>query len=154
MTAPEYLAQRYGFTVRPSSQGGTDFAYGGARVTTQGPYSPQATRIAGQVTALSSAGGGSLDPNALYVIQGGPNDVFFHVGLVAAGAETPAQAQAAVGTAATDFLAQITRLHNAGARYIVVSNLPDMGRTPAGTASGAAGAAALTGLSVRSSIRF
>ena len=41
------------------------------------------------------------------------------------------------------------RRRNAGARYIVVSNLPDIGRTPAGTARGAAGVAALSGLSVQ-----
>src|SRR5438552_3421144 len=35
-----------------------------------------------------------------------------------------------------------------GARFIVVYNLRDMGRTPAGTASGAAAVAALSGLSV------
>lgn len=146
-TAFEYLAQRYGFTVRPSTQGGTDYAYGGARVTSQGSYNPQATPVTGQVTSLITANGGNLDPNALYLIQGGPNDIFFHAGVVAAGGETAAAAQAAIVTAANDFLAQLVRLHNAGARYIVVTNLPDMGKTPAGTASGAAGSAALSGLS-------
>src|SRR5258706_13644766 len=125
LTAYEYLAERYGFTVKPSTQGGTDYAFGGARVTTQGTYNPQATPVAGQVTALISAAGGHLDPGALYLIQGGPNDIFFHAGLAAAGAETSTAAQAAVGTAATDFLGQIAKLHAAGARYIMVSNLPD-----------------------------
>ena len=31
LTASEYLAQRFGFTVKPSTQGGTNYAYGGAR---------------------------------------------------------------------------------------------------------------------------
>ena len=145
LTASEYLAQRFGFTVKPSTQGGTDYAYGGARVTSQGPYSPQATPVAGQVTALIAKG---VDPNALYVLQGGANDIFYHAALAGAGAETSAQAQAAIGVAATDFLGQIAKLRAAGAKYIMVMNLPDIGRTPQGTASGAAGAAALTGLSV------
>lgn len=148
LTASEYLAQRFGFTVKPSTQGGTDYAYGGARVTSQGTYNPQATPVAGQVTAMIAANGGHLDSGALYIIQGGPNDIFYHAGLAGAGAESSTAAQTAVGVAATDFLGQLAKLHAAGAQYIVVMNLPDMGRTPAGTASGAAGAAALTGLSV------
>ena len=149
LTASEYLAQRFGFTVKPSTQGGTDYAYGGARVTSQGPYNPQATPVAGQVTSVIARGNGALDPNALYVLQGGANDIFYHAALTAAGAETSAAAQAAIGTAATDFLGQIAKLRAAGARYIVVMNLPDIGKTPAGTASGAAGAAALSGLSTQ-----
>src|SRR4051794_14932089 len=73
LTASEYLVQRYGFTLRPSTQGGNDYAFGGARVTTQGTYNPQATPVGGQVTALVNANGGHLDPGALYVLQGGPN---------------------------------------------------------------------------------
>jgi outer membrane lipase/esterase len=148
LTASEYLAQVYGLTIKPSSRGGTDYAWGGARITSQGSYVPLATPVAGQVTHLINASGGQLDPGALYVIQGGPDDIFYHAGVVAAGGESAAAAQAAIGTAASDFLAQIVRLHNAGARYIVVFNLPDMGRTPDALATGAAGAAALSGLSV------
>lgn len=149
LTGPEYLAQRYGFTLKPSTQGGNNYAFGGARVTSQGAYNPQATPIAGQVTAIIAANGGHLDSGALYLMQGGPNDIFYHVGLVSAGLETSAAAQAAIGVAATDFLGQIARLHAAGARYILVMNLPDMGRTPAAAAGGAAAIAALTGLSVQ-----
>ena len=64
-TTFEYLAQRYGFTVRPSTQGGTDYAYGGARVTSQGSYNPQATPVTGQITSLINASGGQLDPKQL-----------------------------------------------------------------------------------------
>lgn len=149
LTASEYLAQRYGFTMRPSTQGGNNYAFGGARVTSQGTYNPQATPVAGQVTALLAANGGKLDSGALYVIQGGPNDIFYHAGLAGAGLETSAAAQAAIGVAASDFLGQIAKLHAAGARYIVVMNLPDMGRTPAAAAGGAAAIGALSGLSVQ-----
>jgi outer membrane lipase/esterase len=149
LTGPEYLAQRYGFTLKPSTQGGNDYAFGGARVTSQGSYNPQATPVAGQVTAMIAANGGHLDAGALYMIQGGPNDIFYHVGLVGAGLESSTAAQTAIGVAATDFLGQIARMHAAGARYILVTNLPDMGRTPAGVAGGAAAVAALSGLSVQ-----
>src|SRR5690349_21747876 len=110
LTPQEYLAQIYGFTLTPSSRGGNDYAYGGARISTQGAYNPQATPITGQVSALIQANGGSLDPNALYLVQGGPNEIFYQVGLVTAGGQSQAAAQAAVGQAATDFLGQIVRL--------------------------------------------
>ncbi len=50
----------------------------------------------------------------------------------AAGQITPAQVQANVVTAATQTLQQIARLRDAGARTIMVFNLPDIGSTPLG----------------------
>src|SRR5438105_210189 len=144
LTAMEDVARYFGYTVKPSTQGGTDFAYGGARVTRQDTYNPQATPLAGQVNSL--LGAGALDANALYSVWGGANDILYHVGLAGAGAETSAQVQGAVTQAATDELGQIARLHNAGARYIVVFNLPDIGKTPAGTANPTVPFSALAGL--------
>ena len=62
---------------------------------------------------------------------------------------TPAQAQANVSLAAAQTAGQLARLHAAGAEYIVIVNLPDVGRTPGGQAGGptaAAAASALAGL--------
>lgn len=70
----------------------------------------------------------------------------------AAGVATVAQqssgaAQQFVGLAATETVAEIKRLKEAGVQYIIVPNLPDMGTTPAGVASGPTGQASLTALS-------
>lgn len=69
---------------------------------------------------------GAADPDALYYINGGGND--FLDGDVA----SPAEAAASAGTLADS----IDALVAAGARTIVVSNLPDVGATPAGLGSG------------------
>jgi outer membrane lipase/esterase len=145
----QVLAQRYGLTAIPANQGGTNFAEGGARVTglpgvPNSPPTGTATPIAAQVA--HAAGQGALDPNALYLVWGGANDIFFQAGAAGAGAITPAQLQTNVGAAAVSLVAQVAALQAAGARNIVVINLPDIGRSPAGTASGSATFTALSNL--------
>lgn len=65
--------------------------------------------------------GGRADPNALYYVNGGGND--FLQGLVL----STAQAQAAAGR----LVDSVEALQAAGARYVMVSLLPDVGNTPA-----------------------
>jgi outer membrane lipase/esterase len=135
----EVFAQRYGFTATPANQGGNDYAEGGARVTQlpgvpNTPPTGTATPVATQVQNF--LGKGAINPGALYSVWAGGNDVFFQLGLAAAGAATPAQVQANVATAATQLVQQVGILSGAGARYIMVFNLPDVGKTPFGVASG------------------
>ena len=137
----QLVARRYGFEAIPANQGGTNFAQGGARVTSlpgvpASPPTGNATPISAQITQLVSAG--ALDRNALYSVWGGGNDIFFQLGAVSAGAITPAQLQANVITAAGDLARQVGVLRAAGARYIIVFNLSDIGRTPFGLTSGQA----------------
>ena len=136
----QVLASRYGVAADPANQGGTNFAQGGARVTSlpgvpNSPPTATAMPIAAQVALL--AGRGPLDQGALYAVWGGANDVFFQFGALAAGAITPAELQANVGIAAASLVQQVGVLQGAGARNIVVFNLPDIGRSPDGIASGA-----------------
>ncbi len=62
--------------------------------------------------------------------------------------ETPTQALTNVDAAAAQELSLLGALKAAGARNIMVFNLPDIGTTPEGVASGPAGSAGLTALSV------
>ena len=146
----QVLASRYGLAADPATQGGTNFAQGGARVTglpgvPDRPPTATALPIAAQVALLT--GRGPLDQGALYSVWGGANDIFYQLGLLAAGAITPAELQANVGIAAASLVQQVGVLQAGGARNIVVFNLPDIGRTPAGTASGQpAQISAITGL--------
>ena len=146
----QVLAQRYGLTAIPANQGGTNFAEGGARVTglpgvPNSPPTSTATPIATQVSRLVSRG--PLDSDALYVVWGGANDIFFQLGAVAAGAISPAQLQVNIGAAAGNLVRQVGILEAAGARNIVVFNLPDGGRGPGSVASGqGAQISAITGL--------
>jgi outer membrane lipase/esterase len=137
----QLFAQRYGFVAIPANQGGTNFAMGGARVAESPGYPPapptaSAVPIAAQVAQLANAG--PLDANAIYAVWGGANDVFFQLDLAASGTITPAQAQANLVAAAGDLARQVAVLQARGARYIVVFNMPDIGRSPAGIASGQA----------------
>ncbi len=148
LTFPMYLTQRYGISVGPSFTGGNDYGQGGARVNSASPLIPPTApnlSIAQQVTQLIAKG--PLDGSALYQLQGGANDIFVLAGQAAAGAITSAQLQAGVAQAAVDLATQAARLQAAGARYLVVYNLPDIGKTPLAAAQGAqATFTALSGL--------
>jgi outer membrane lipase/esterase len=147
----QVLGARYGFTITPANQGGTDYAQGGARLALlpgfpNNPPTATALPISSQVAQQIAAG---IDPNAVYALWGGGNDILVQLGLAQAGVITSAQAQAAVILAATQYVQQVAALQAAGAQNIIVFNLPDIGQTPAGRAGGAAASAqlsAITGL--------
>ncbi|QSX78603.1 autotransporter domain-containing protein [Agrilutibacter solisilvae] len=149
----EYLADFYGTNadsawnlhatgvITPAD--GTNFAAGGATIVPGPGYPPQiptqfAPSLTTQVNAYLARNNGRADPNALFTVWGGANDLFFALG----GAITPAQflasAQAQVGLVAT--------LTNAGAQYILVPTMPDVGLTPFGVSQGPAGSAGITQL--------
>jgi outer membrane lipase/esterase len=148
----EYLAGFYG-TDGSSAWGltntgivagtGTNYAAGGATVVVGAGFPPTvptqfAPSLTTQVQAYLARNGGHADANALYTVWGGANDLFFTLN----GATTPQQflasAQAQVGLVST--------LTSAGARYILVPTMPDVGLTPFGLSQGPAGSAGITAL--------
>jgi outer membrane lipase/esterase len=142
------LGSRYGLTVTPSTQGGVDYAQGGARVTQLSPLIPAGApqrSMSVQIDELLHATP-MLNPNAVYSVWIGANDVLVNVQAAGAGLITPAQVQANVTAAATDTLAQIARLRDAGAKRVMVFNLPDIGKTPLGLSTPTAPFSALSGL--------
>ncbi len=68
----------------------------------------------------------TADPNALYVVWAGPNDMFL--------IEDPAQAEAVIQQAVGNLGTAITSLYGMGARQFVVPNMVDLGKTPLGSA--------------------
>lgn len=62
--------------------------------------------------------------------------------------ETPDQAQAATAAAAQQEVKLLGKMQAAGANYVVVFNLPDIGKTPSAAAQGQAAATGLSGLSL------
>jgi outer membrane lipase/esterase len=138
LTFPMYVTQQYGINVTPSFTGGTDYGQGGARVNQPSPLIPPNApniSIAQQITTFLAKG--PVDPNALYQLQGGPNDILVLAGQAANGQITPALLQAGVAQAAVDLVAQAARLQAAGARYLIVYNVPDVGLSPAAGAQNA-----------------
>ncbi len=137
-TAAMDVAQAFGFLVTPSFVGGTAFAQGGARVNSPSltiPSNAPNFSIANQVTLFLA--GGPIDRNALIQIQGGANDILQLAFLASVGQIAQAQVQTGTVQAALDLAAQVARLKAAGARYVVLYNVPDIGKTPRASASNA-----------------
>lgn len=119
----EYLASDLGHNLAPSLAGGTDFAFGGARIL-QGatPIPALQTQYAQLLSAVPT-----LPSDALYVVWGGSNDT--RDALVAG---NPLLLDTAV-----DGLEFIIRgLAAAGATKFLVPNVPDLGLTPEARSGG------------------
>jgi outer membrane lipase/esterase len=147
----EIISSYYGVTPSPSNaSNGNIFAQGGARVTepsTSTPPGGAQRPVSTQITEYLTRTGGTADPGALYGVWAGGNDFLQNFSAFAAGQITQAQLQTNVLAAATAEIGQIARLRAAGARYILVFALPDIGTTPFALGAGAAAAAGATQLS-------
>jgi len=120
------FAQALGLQANPSLAGGTDFAFGGAR--TSGP-SPVPTLV--QQTASFLATNPNIPGDGLYVVEGGGNNA--RDALMAIAANPNDLAQIIKSTAegyAEDVSGIVHSLEKAGARNIVVWDVPDIGRAP------------------------
>lgn len=103
--------------LRPSSQGGGDYAVAGARSQGETPMG-----IREQVASYLKSNEGKADADALYVLFGGANDV------LAAGCT--GDHDQAMRVAAETMAASVHTLINAGARNVLIANLPDIGAAP------------------------
>ena len=128
----ELIAQYYGGNANPSNAGGGIYAQGGARVavdsTSTPPVAASQRPVSTQITEYLSASGGRADPRALYGVWAGANDIFQNFVGMTGGTVNPSTFLPAL---ATTEIQQIGRLSAAGAKYILVFNLPDIGNTPA-----------------------
>ena len=113
----DLLSQRlYGTPTVASFAGGTNYAFGGASIVTSNYPVPN---LAGQL-GLFAGSGKTVDPNALYIINLGANDVF----AIDAGT-VPAAAVPAYDTNAANVLAgAVQSLSAAGATKILVTGVP------------------------------
>lgn len=133
--APARLLFNGASVIPIGAPGGNNYAYGGAR-TGLGGSAGATTGLIGQLINWNgSAFGGSLtraaDPNALYVVVAGANDL--RDARSANPGNTPADdaaRSAAAATVATNVTNVVGLLAQAGARHFLVSNLPDLGKTP------------------------
>src|SRR4029450_2046165 len=83
--------------------------------------------VSTQIDEFLARNNGAADPNALYTVWAGANDIFQQLGAFSAGAITQAQLQTNVLAAATAEVQQLARVQAAGARYIGVLGLPGGG---------------------------
>jgi len=123
----EVLAQHLGVGLLPSRSGGSNYAVGGA-LTHGRPID-----VRGQIARHLTGRSGGADAGALYIVFAGANDLLSG-GCVAARDAAARTAAAALGASVNDLAA-------AGARHVLVPNLPDIGHAPVVRVQGAACAA-------------
>jgi len=141
------FASSLGLSANPSLLGGTDYAFGGART---GPVTPNALpggllnpfppSLETQVAFFLLQYANVAPSNALYVVAGGGNNARDAlVGAAGCGANLACIngiIQSTVATFAGDIGTIDAELELAGARKIVVWDVPDIGLTPAVRAAG------------------
>jgi outer membrane lipase/esterase len=124
---PQILASYFGLSALPSNQGGSDYATSGAKNVTvndaQTGGFTEAIPTTVQIANYLAANGGVANPNALYLISSGGNDVTYAIGGTGNG-PYPSNPSAYLVSAANSLASSIASLQAAGARYIIVPDLP------------------------------
>jgi outer membrane lipase/esterase len=113
----DVLSARFGLTdiSKGVSAGGTNYAVSGAKITAANSLTPAfpsaalTPSITQQMTNYLASTGGVANPNALYIISAGSNDV-------------PGNTQAYLAQQAAIFTNSVAQLQAAGARYILIPN--------------------------------
>lgn len=128
-----YMAQNPGKMSDPGSvvsqtEEGTCYAAGGATTSGAGMgipsvYTPPSVQNQVQNFLFKNP---AADPNALYIIWGGANNI---LSLLKANDKNPADYSKASATAAADIATDVSHLKAAGAKHIVVIDLPDLSET-------------------------
>lgn len=148
--AVERLAANLGLALTPSLLGGTNYAVGGAETGTNNylrfnsnpgvaaAFGGNNTGLQVQVNAFTATN--TLSSSSLAVLWGGANDLFSALTLGADPVQT-------MGNAALNLRNEVFSLYGAGARHILLPNMPDIGLTPFGLSLGVATAGQLTAVS-------
>lgn len=138
----------FGTPTKASLQGGNNYSLGGARIVTDTTDAiPDLTL---QISGYAAAKGGAADPNALYILNAGGNDIFalerFQAGNP--GTLLPFTNSADyVNAIVSTYSGQVKRLNDLGARNILITGIPNA-TDPQSFAIEAQLNAALNGLSL------
>jgi phospholipase/lecithinase/hemolysin len=117
----DHVAGFLGVPLKAYVSGGTDYAFGGAWVT-QSKAVTGVPSIPEQVGLYLSQHGGKADPNALYILEGGGNDIL----------DTTSGPPESLGKEIAEGIAHSERLlREAGARHFVIPDLFNVGLLPA-----------------------
>ena len=121
------FAGAFGFNSVASLNGGTNYAFGGARTDNQlyNPVIPDFLGLLQQRDALLAARP-ALDPNALYVVWGGANNLQD----ILTGRPRADGTPQSVGQTVADLGLIIDSLAAAGASHFLVPNAPNIGLVP------------------------
>lgn len=140
----EYLAQGLGMpaAAAPFQAGGSNYAFIGAQTGLDGYGGLTGVGLQAQVGGFWPAvTGGVADPNGLYVIGIGANDLFSVVeGNSGMGAADIQARETASNSALDNLMASLGLLATKGARNFLVANVPDLATTPEALALGTSAA--------------
>lgn len=124
------VASGYGKTLTASSAGVKSYAAGNARIVAKPDAAGSNTTLTVKEQIDSFLASNTFTGDDLVMINGGISDVIANMAAVNAGTMTTEQMITASRQAGTDFAAQIRRLVNAGAKYVVVAGTYDLSKTP------------------------
>lgn len=118
----------------PSLAGGNNYAFGGART---GAGSSPVPGVLAQIGGLWAPTHPSADPNALYVMVGGGNDMRdARTAFPSNSAADQAGREAAAQAAMTNLINGLGFLASRGTKNVLVATMPDLGATPEAAALG------------------
>ncbi|RJR30849.1 MAG: autotransporter domain-containing protein [Desulfobacteraceae bacterium] len=115
------LAGRFGLSAAPIGGGGTNYAIGGSYVAVDTPVLVSAVR---QIRNYLASVNGAANPDALYVIKSGDNDLTY---VTNQGAAWIAANPGYLNQQASALAAEIAALQAAGARTIIIPNSVNYG---------------------------
>lgn len=127
------LAASFGLTLTPSVTGGNNYAHGGARSEYVRPdlavYKAQSFNE--QIDSYLATSGGVMDPNALYVLWIGANDMADALTKSLLLGGDPAPVIHEISQTVGDIVTALVTLETLGARNFLIGNSPDLSLTPA-----------------------
>jgi phospholipase/lecithinase/hemolysin len=133
----QILASSLGLSADPSLLGGTDYAFGGA-VT--GPLAAVPPSVGAQTALFLNEHGNRAPSDALYLVEGGGEDILHALGGIAGCGGSPLCIDGITRSTVAAFAANsgniVAGLQHAGAREIIVWDVPDVGTAPALRAAG------------------
>lgn len=125
----QQVAVSFGLTLAAAANGGTSYATGSARVTAAPDAAGNSATptITQQIDTFLSHG--TIQPNDLFIVDGGIADIITQDALVRNNAESSTQMIANSKQAGTELAAQVRRLVNAGAAHVVVVGPYDLSKS-------------------------
>ncbi len=123
----DYINQQlFGTPTTASLRGGDNFAYGGARVVTDARDA--IPDVNPQLASYYATTGAAADPNALYILNAGGNDIFA-LGRFAAGDPTQllpfANSADYINAIVDQYAGAVQTLNDRGARNILITGIPN-----------------------------
>lgn len=125
----EEVAYVYGRTITPARSGGTSYAWGNTRIVATPDAAGDATTptLSNQISNFLSVD--AFGGNDLVLLSSGTSDIIVVAEQALNGEITQADAVAQMRTISADLTAQVQRLLDGGAKYIVVIGTYDLGKS-------------------------